>query len=330
MAATARQSAVAGEMTAEEQAQLDQMRVDDNAPIDDGGEQRPVDQGQQQADEGTPAEGAGGEAAQQQQQRQQMVPHAALHEERTRRQEAEKRVAAVEERERLLQERTNLLLQQRLGQQPQPQGQQQAPQLPNFETHPAEHLVARLAQNEALMGQVVQALATQNQRTVATDQATQLRQRTNALENEFASRTPDYQQAASYLLAARHRELEAVGWADPAERQTILTREAEGLAARAAQLARNPGEMVYELAKQRGYAAPAPANEAQNGTGSSATPTGEQQIRTIERGQQQARSVGQLRGNAPTPLTAQRLIEMSDAEFSRVMETPEGRELLGS
>jgi hypothetical protein len=55
-----------------------------------------------------------------------------------------------------------------------------------------------------------------------------------------------------------------------------------------------------------------------------------ERLRTVASGQRQGASLGALRGSGPHPLTAQRLLEMSDAEFARAIATPEGRALLGA
>jgi len=50
----------------------------------------------------------------------------------------------------------------------------------------------------------------------------------------------------------------------------------------------------------------------------------------VAAGQQQARGLSGARGSGPAPMTAQRLLEMSDAEFTKSLETEEGRALMGA
>ena len=118
----------------------------------------------------------------------------------------------------------------------------------------------------------------------------------------------------------------AYGIADPGERQQIIAHEAVDLAARAMNTGRNPAEIVHELARLRGFAA-APAAAAQP---AAAQPTAAQRVATIARGQQQAQTVGNMRGAAAPGLTAERLLEMSDAEFAKAIETAEGQGLMGT
>lgn len=315
---------VAGEMTAEETAQLDQMRADDVAPIDnttqdappadDVGEQAPADDGgQPPADE-----------------RQKYVPHAALHEERERRKAVE--AQAAQERQRF-EERFNMLLQRVAPPQPAaPQQQQQAPEpIPDIATDPVGHIVGTIsqqnrmiAQQEQVLRDVVQVLSIAGQQNQQSQVVNQVRQHAMALEREFSAQTPDYAQAVAFLGEHRHKELESLGWTDPAERQNMIMQEADGIAHRALSTGRNPAEVVYGLAKYRGFQAPAAQVQ---------TPTQDtgQRLETINRGQQQnARSLGNARGAAPLPMTGQRLLEMSDDDFENAMKTPEGRAQLGA
>ena len=307
------QAAVAGEMTVEEQAQLDEMRAADNVPEQDTGQQEtPQDTGATEAQDE-------GQEPQQADDRPRMVPHAALHEERERRKETERQLAELTRRS---EERINMLL-QRVTQPQSPQAQQQAPALPEPDKDPVGHILGRIGNIEQalpVIAQALQGMGQQNQQAAAEGQ---LMQAAMAMEQDFANKTPDYQQAVAYLADQRHKELEALGWVNVAERQALIRREALQLAATAIQSGHNPGAYVYNMAKIRGFQAPAPQQQAQQ-----VDPA--ERLQNANRGQQQmGRSLGNVRGNAPPPLTAQRLWEMSDSEFIKMMETKEGRELLG-
>ncbi len=311
-------------LTAEERAALDADKAAETAQTEeDAGTATPA-----ATDDAGAADGAAdGGADPQATQRQGTVPHAALHEERTRRQETERLLADERKARQTLEERTNLILQRFAApQQPATQAQPSTPEIPPFDQDPAGHILGQVRQQGAILGELVQAVTGQSRQNEAAAGMQQLTTRAAAMERDFAATNPDYDKASAHLFEMRRQELVAAGWTDPAEIQTMMANEATGLAARALQQGRNPAAVVYELAKLRGYAvAPPPANGAGNGAADAT-----EQLRTIERGQQQARSVGNLRGAGPAPLTAAALAEMSEADFLKAFGTPEGKALMGS
>ena len=317
------------ELTAEEQAALDADKAAETTQTEEDAGAGAATQTPPVADDAGTADGTvDGGADLQATQRQGTVPHAALHEERTRRQETERQLAEERKARQTLEERTNLILQRFAApQQPAAPATQAAPEIPSFEADPAGHILGQVRQQCAILGELVQAVTGQSRQNEAAAGMQQLTTRAAAMEREFATANPDYDKASSHLFEMRRQELVAAGWTDPAEIQTMMANEARGLAARALQQGRNPAAVVYELAKLRGYAA-APDPAANGGGNGAADPTA--QLRTIERGQQQSRSVGNLRGAGPAPLTAQGLAEMSEADFLKAFGTPEGKALMGS
>lgn len=309
-------------LTAAEQAEIDTMRENDLGPLDDA-EPNPVNAGAEagETDAGTAEAPAADEPAAAAQQRSATVPHAALHEERELRKAAEQRLAelerqAAEDRQarQTLEERTNILL-HRLGQGQQPQQQQteQPAAIPSPEEDPVGHIIAKIRQQEAVLGNVVQTLSGRSQQDQQMQAAQALQMRTAAMENEYRAKQPDYDTAARHLVEMRHRQLAAAGITDPAERQSMLTQEAFGLAAQAARQNRNPAEIVYELAKIAGYQPPAAEAAEQNAEPPAQNES--ERIATIAQGQQHARTLGNVRGASPPPLSAQTLTRMTDAEF---------------
>ena len=224
-----------------------------------------------------------------------------------------------------MEERTNLIL-QRVYAQPQPDQTAPAqPAIPDIATDPVGHILAtqqelaRRVEQITSAGQQQQHLTAQQQQQLAA--VTNVVTRARALEGQFRVATPDYDQATQWLAAQRHAELEEIGVADPAERAAILQQQDLGIADRALQTGRNPAEVLYKTAKARGYKAPAGNGAAPDaGAGNvNAQQTG-QRLQQIAAGQQQSRSIGQMRGGAPPPLTAQRLIEMPLDEFHKLAQ----------
>jgi hypothetical protein len=320
--------------SAEEQAQFDAMRA---------AEYEPEPQAQQPAQQ--PAAPSPEVASQEQPpQPPKMVRLEALHEERERRKQLEKEITSAREQQRLLEERTNLLL-QRYNQQQQPQApadHQAEPAIPDLATDPVGHIVSTqraLSQRLEKFSGATQEQQEQIARHLQMQQAVQgLTQRAQALEQQFTVEHPDYGDAVRHLMSVRHKELETVGFRDPAERASILQQEGLGLAARSLQFGGNPAEAIYELAKLRGYASRAaeppnsPAQPAVPGAASVPPPAAAaaERLANIAAGQQHARSIGNASGTGPAPLTAQRLLEMPEAEFAKMLEKPEAMALLGS
>lgn len=310
------------ELTAEEQSQLDQMRADDAAPVETEPAAAPA-QPEPPADppaEDDPAPPAADK-------RPQMVPHAALHEERERRKEVDRALAEERKARQTLEERTNLLLQNIQQRQPPPAPAQ--PELPDYTQDPAGHIVAVQQQQARVLNDVIQAITARAQQDQQTQGITATQQRALAMEQQFARDTPDYVQAVDHLSTTRHRQLQAAGWEDAAERQAIISREALGVAERALQMGRNPASVIYDIAKEYGFTGAAPTPTASD-TPAAPQPNGAEKLQQLERGQQQARSLGNARGAGPAPLTAQRLLELDDKEFAKMMETTAGLELLGT
>lgn len=308
----------AATLSAEEQQQLDQMQADDAAAIVQPELEAP-------AEPNTATEGDGQPAATQQ--RQQTVPHAAFHEERERRKAAEAQIADLRKQQQTLEERTNLLL-QRI--QPAPSAlPAQPPAIPSIEENPAAHIAGLLQQHGARLDEVTRWALQQEQARQTQANIGSIQERALAMEREFLRETPDYAQAVDHLANQRRLELAAAGYTDAAEREVILRNEALQVAQRALQGNKNPAEIIYELAKVRGWKAPA-AEPTEPQTNANGATTPQQRIDQVRAGQQQARSLGAARGAGPAPLNAQTLLAMSDADFSKMLETSqEARDLMG-
>lgn len=328
--------------TAAEQAQFDAMRAADD--IEQPAEQ-PAGQPAASPSPAPPAEPAAAEG-EQPAQPPKMVQLAALHEERERRKQYERDLAAEREQRRVLEERTNLLLQRFNQQQPAAETAKPAdppePTIPDLATDPVGHIIGNqqaLARQLAAMSSATREQQEQFRRENEMRQvATAVATRAQAMEEKFATEHQDYAAAVQHLTQTRHREMEIAGFRDPVQRHQMIQQEGFQLAAHMIQNGGNPAEAIYELAKMRGYAPAAPAQpsasteppapqEAQDQAPSAA----QQKLETIAAGQQQARSLGQAGGSGPTPLTVQRLIALSDKEFGKMLETSaEARALLGA
>lgn len=252
-----------------------------------------------------------------------MVPHAALHEEREARKAAEKRAAMLEERTGLILEalRTGTLG----GAQAAPQAQTAAPALPDYKADPQAHVLGRLERTDQAVTTLAQLLMGQQQETQQKGAAEGAWGRARMLEDQFRAQTPDHDAAMAHLKRTRHEILAAMGVSDAMQRERQIAFELQHIAQVAAHENQNPAEMLYTMAQATGY-------QRAGSTPSHAAPSGDAaaRIAAAAAGQRQAGALGTVRGTGPVPLTAARLIEMSDAEFARAIATPEGRALLGA
>lgn len=207
------------------------------------------------------------------------VPHAALHEERLKRQELERKLAALEAGIK----------------QPEPE----TPAEIDPETDPI-----------AALKEIRDFQQRQKQETEQQNQLRAFDSRVQAHEQDFAAATPDYGDAVAFLREARATQIKAAAEAlgkviTPQDIGAILLHEARTTSHEALTNGRNPGEVFYTLARSFGYTgkkaadpAPTPAPEPP-APAPQVLPTKEAEatIDRITRGQKAASKVGG--GEAP-------------------------------
>lgn len=178
----------------------------------------------------------------------------------------------------------------------------QAEELPNWDENP-------LDAGKALDQKVISL----EQRLMQEDQARQLQQTVITQENTFRADHPDYDQAVKHLSETRERELAIYGF-DPGQARQQIAMEAQQLSLAALRMGKNPAEVAYELAKQRGYAlAEEPKPEPKK-------PDESAKLDAIERGQSAGRSAAAAGGAPPVKTTLDALMDMDDSEFAKVAE----------
>lgn len=248
---------------------------------------------------------------QEQQPDQRTVPLAALQEERAER----KRLRDDLQR---MQQQQDALVQRILASQQQPAPQEPQVQIPDYATDPVGHL---RAQNEILARQMQQMASYLNGQHQQTEQMTQQQQQQAAVANfiamheqEFRAKAPDYDAAAKFLQQSRAEEYRALGMTNPIQIQNALNQDLVVMANIAYQNGTNVAEAAYQLAKARGYKAAAGGAQGAQG--------GQQQdsaarLAAIAQGQQQSASLSQAGGASPAPMSIEKLLAMSDAEFAK-------------
>jgi hypothetical protein len=185
---------------------------------------------------------AGDKAAEKENRQERFVPLQALQEER-----AEKKQL----REELRQYREwQAQLAQRLQQMP---IQRQGQQVPDPQTKPLDYINHVLGNVQATTAELQQWRQQQEQ---AAQQRAAVQQATDwasAQEQEFAKGQPEYHEAYRYAADARDKELQALGYTDPAARAAIVRQNTAEIINNAIQQSRNPAELVWEYAQARGY-----------------------------------------------------------------------------
>jgi len=221
------------------------------------------------------------------------VPHAALHEARAREQTLRQQMIT-------LQARTNALLAS--------SKQPQQVELPDLNADPQGYVRA--------IGEGYQELQEQRQREAY---ETQIMGALEQDEETFRSMVPDYDVATDHYIQSRQAELSQ--FYPPYQVQQVMKSEVLQIAQQAWQVGKPAAQVIYELAKARGYQRQAaqqqfqpqqfaPAPQQPQGVAPAA------QIAAIQAGQAQTRTLG-TSGGAPgvAELNAQALLAMSDEEF---------------
>ena len=262
------------------------------------------------------------------------IRHGAFHRERKMRQEMEKQARDLnaqlsqqrEERARI-DERLQLIMQaqqQQRVQQQQVEGQQQ---VPNPEEDPFGYM-RYLEQQIASLSQQTSGVSEQFQRQ---DEYASVKSAFQADANAFTQKQPDFINAYQHLIRARDRELQRLGRVNPQERAQIINQEELMIVGEALRNGKSAAELMYELAKDRGYqlAQAAPQEPAQ---APAQRPSAVAQVAAIQKGAAASKSLGSAAGGSNQPLTAELLASMSESEFEAIyakMSREQRREYFG-
>jgi DNA repair exonuclease SbcCD ATPase subunit len=181
--------------------------------------------------------------------------------------------------------------------------------IPDVETDPIGNIEAlrkialKLTQREQETQRATQAQTAQQR------QFQQINARMQEYEADFIETNPDYNDAAKHFREARILELQEQGY-DGDELTAALTTELVGLVARSLQSGKDPAEVVYKLAKNRGFSGVAgksnPAQVDKLG----------KRLETIDRGQKASRSLSGMSGKmGDGELSAESVTRLEGAAF---------------
>jgi hypothetical protein len=219
------------------------------------------------------------------------VKHGALHEERERRKETEKRLAELQEKWVRVDERLRSL--------------NDKPSIPNPDEDPIGYQRYQQEQLQRNLQTTTQQLDERFKQQA--NEIESLRQRTyiDTQERLFSAKNPDYLSALEHFTKTRSEMLEEMG-IEETERQAMLQQELGHLVNQALRANRNPAEAVYNMAKRFGY------------KGNGKDPA--EKLDTVQKGMDTSKSLGQAGGHGAKELTAESLAEMSDEDFAKISE----------
>jgi hypothetical protein len=235
------------------------------------------------------------------------VDYGAFSEERAKRKEAEERARQMELMNAKMEERFRMLAE---ASRPQQQPQRPPPSADQDIFGAVKHMQGEQAR-------IRQEIDNYRRQIQAENQMRTLRNWGSDAEASFAKDNPDYYEALKHLRAARARDLTVWGMS-PAQAKTQAEQEEVLLLARAANEQRNPAQMAYDLARERGYqkAAPPPQQRGQY-----------DDLNRIEAGQKQSGSlsnVGGGTGRNTGDIEIEDVLKMSDREFAAYIEKHPG------
>jgi hypothetical protein len=228
------------------------------------------------------------------------VPYSALKEERTRRkkEQEEKRQLA----ERLARLEGELNARKELAKPPEQAKSEE--QIVPWDQDPKKAHEQLLQKVDKIVGETAEQ-SRQRQYTEAHQRfQTDYRARVTA----FAGKQADFPDAYNFLAESRTKEYQAAGYSEE-DAQKLTWRDEERLALDTMMKGKNPAEVMYEIAKTRGYQAKA----APSGNGA-------ETLKTVERGQKVAASLGAASGAGTAgPQTLEAVLALDEDEFAKVM-----------
>lgn len=250
------------------------------------------------------------------------VSQKALHAERMRRKEIERREREVSEKNAVLTDRMNLLL-QRLS----PPAEQQQDADP--EPDPNVDLIAHHQWLQRQVGQIKEANAARERQTKEAEAAQQAEREVNDRWDSdcrtFEATQPDLAKASNWLVAKRDAELKGLAhlhqsFADPKHRGVTIYHELQDIVRRAANAGMNSAEAVYTLARAWGYA-PEQADPAAR----QEPPTSER-LKNIAEAQGASKSLSGAGSRGAAAMSAEALASMSGAEQEAWLSDPRNEE----
>lgn len=253
------------------------------------------------------------------------VPHRAFHSERERRKALQKEL----ENERIMRARGEerlAILNEAFTGSGDPKtanGQQQQPTNPLDEApiDIEKDFVGWAKQMQRQKDYLVEQLQNTSRRSEQTETMRTVKEAYHADAKALLQADPQFEDAYRHLVAGRHRELEFMGMKDEAERNRYIAQEETALVMQAIQQGQRPAQVIYEMAKARGFMPKAPAIPGQQQNGQQpALSAAQQKIAAVKNGQTAAQTLSTAGSGSSEGLTFAALANMTDEEFARAVD----------
>lgn len=239
------------------------------------------------------------------------VPHAALHQERSKRKAVETENQTMRERLARAEERLatmNELLAPDKGEQ-KPEAKAKSV-LEEDDIDPEQDIFAAFKQQQRRNAELLKRVTERETQEKAKESGNSLASAYKSDAQAFMAKTPDFKDAYVHLINGMHRELEAVGVADADARNALIAEKEKEFVQTALGSKKSPAEMLYKVAQSRGYSAKAAEVTV--------TERASDKLDSIRKGQSAVVSLSKSGGSSGEPLTIESLTAMSESEFSRV------------
>ena len=244
------------------------------------------------------------------------VPLNELLYERRRRQELEKKLDAQGNNLALINNRLQESAQRQSIAQQRMQQQREARAKPDEDEDPLGHANWRIQQVEKQLnglGQMAAQGVDMHRSLAERNHQDHIISQSQSLQTEFVSKNPDYWDAYNHLIESRRSELASMGYQGQAVEQVLdneksmivqnsMTQDANG---KFSGWKQNPAEVVYNLARQRGFA----------GQARGVSPQSTARVNRIAAGVRSSAGSGTGRGVSSSPQNLESLADMTDAEF---------------
>jgi hypothetical protein len=246
---------------------------------------------------------------------------AAMHEERERRKELQKRIDEINQRNATLEQNFQRVM-EKIYQQQQPQVKE-----PTFEEDPINALNYEQQRIKEFLRRQYQEEERQRQLIQYQSQQQALVNRYHNDAYSFMSKdAPDFKEAYQYLVQNRLQEYREAGYTE-AQAQQLLVEDEFAITVKAYEDGANPAERMYKLAKLRGYKA-TPANVTQEQKAPEIKNL-EQKLDQLEKGVNASKSLSNVGGKSEKGLSLEEISHMSDDELDELMKDQKAWKKLG-
>lgn len=187
---------------------------------------------------------------------------------------------------------------------------------PEAEISPDEDIFGAYHQLQKKLKAMEERLGQTDTQTRAQIEAMAMQAKATQDLQSFAAKEPQFMEGYRFLVSARHKQLEALGLTDEAQRNQAIEAEARDLVSSALKSGQSAADRLWKLALASGYQ---PKKAEDGSPADRLNGEAKDQIERINKGKKASVSLKNAGGaaNSLENLTVNRLIDMSDAEYMR-------------